>query len=356
MAEEPPGEKTEDPTPKRKEEAREEGQVAKSQEFNQAFTLLGSFLVLYFLMTGIMHSVEQRLVESFTLREAPTMTPNEGYELLFEYMVFMADLIAPVLVASAAVGALVGFIQVGPMFNFKVIQPEISKLDPIKGLKNIFSLQTLVELAKSIAKAAGIAYIAYGQVSQHWQQLVRLTHQGLQPGLALVANLVFQVAIRVIIFLVIIGILDLAYQRWEHYRNLKMTKKEVEEERKEMEGDPQLRQKRREKQREMSFNRMMADMEDADVVVTNPVHVAVALKYDLEEMEAPVVLAKGEGHLARRIKDKAEELDIAVVEKPSLARALFSTTELGEQIPVDLYEAVAEVLAFVFKQEDRYQQ
>jgi len=355
MPEEPPGEKTEDPTPKRKEEAREEGQVAKSQEFNQAFTLLGSFLVLYFLMGSIIHSIEQRMMESFTLNQAPTMSPADGYNLIMDYIVFIADLVAPIMIASAVVGAFVGFIQVGPMFNFTIIQPEFSKLDPIKGLKNIFSLQSLVELAKSVAKAAGIFYIAYSQIRASWPQLVRLTHQGLEPGLLLLANLIFQIAIRIIIFLIFLGLADLAYQRWDHYQNLKMTKQEVKEERKEREGDPQIKQERKQRQREMSVNRMMKEMEEADVVVTNPVHVAVALKYDLEEMEAPVVLAKGEGHIARRIKDKAEEFGIATVEKPPLARALNSSTEIGEQIPVELYEAVAEVLAFVFEQEKRYQ-
>ncbi|SDL74274.1 flagellar biosynthesis protein FlhB [Halarsenatibacter silvermanii] len=355
MPEEPPGEKTEDPTPKRKEEAREEGQVAKSQEFNQAFTLLGSFLVLYVLMESIIHSLEYRLNEAFTMHEAPVMSPSDGYNIVMDYMIFVADLVAPIMIASAVVGGLAGFIQVGPLMNFGIIQPEFSKLDPIKGLKNIFSLQTLVELAKSLAKAAGIAYITYSQISQRWPQLVRLTHQGLEPGLALLANLIVHIAIRIILFLIFLGILDLAYQRWDHYQDLKMTKQEVKEERKEREGDPQIKQERKQRQREMSVNRMMSDMEEADVVVTNPVHVAVALKFDLEEMEAPIVVAKGEGHLAQRIKEKAEELDIIIEEKPSLARALNSTTEIGEQIPVELYEAVAEILAFVFREEGKYQ-
>ena len=356
MPEEPPGEKTEDPTPKRKEEAREEGQVAKSQEFNQAFTLLASFMVLYFLMDHIIQSIEYRMVESFSLHKAPSLSPADGYNVIMDYIVFIADLVAPIMIASAIAGGLVGFIQVGPMFNFKIIQPELSKIDPIKGVKNIFSLQTLVELAKSLAKAAGIAYITYSQIRQYWPQLVRLTGQGLEPALLFLGNLIFQIAIRIIIFLIAIGVADLIYQRWEHYQELKMTKQEVKEERKEREGDPELNQKRKEKQRELSMNRMMSEMEDADVVVTNPTHIAVALKYDLEEMEAPVLLAKGEGHVARRIKEKAKELDIIIREKPSLARALYSTTEIGQQIPVDLYEAVAEVLAFVFQQEDRYQQ
>jgi len=351
--EEPIGEKTEEPTPKRLEKAREEGQVAKSQEFGAAFTLLASFLTLYFLFGSMMHSLQNRVTSYLTLSEIPEMSEGAGYYELMDNIVYIADLVAPIMIASAVVGGIVNFLQVGPMLNAKIIQPDFTKLDPIKGLKNLFSLKSLFELVKSILKAVVITAIAYNQVRQRWTALISLSHQGLEPGLLLVADLIVTIAIQVLIFLVILGVADLLYQRWEHHKNLMMTKQEVKEERKEMEGDPEIRQKRRQKQREMSVNRMMSSMKEADVVITNPTHIAVALKYEMEEMEAPLVIAKGEGHLARRIKERAKELEIPIVENKSLAQALNKMAEIGQEIPVDLYQVVAEVLAYVYQQEKR---
>lgn len=348
------GEKTEQPTPKRIEKAREEGQVAKSQEFNSAFTLLGSFLVLYYLFGGMLEEIQLKMLESLSLTAAPDLTPGDGYYLIMDHIIFIAELVAPVMIASAVIGGVVSFIQVGPMLNLKIIQPKFEKLDPIKGAKNILSLKSLVEMAKSIAKATVISYIAYQQVNKHWSKLTSLSHQGLEPGLLFLADMIFQIAIRILVFMVILGIIDLIYQRWDHNKKLMMTKQEVKEERKEMEGDPHVKSKRRQIQKEMSVNRMMSAMEEADVVITNPTHVAIALKYKLDEMDAPVVIAKGEGYVAQKIKEKAKELDVITVENKPLARALNSTTEIGQKIPADLFQAVAEILAFVYQENQKY--
>ncbi|MFW5873458.1 MAG: flagellar biosynthesis protein FlhB [Bacillota bacterium] len=354
MADQPMGEKTEEPTPKRIEKAREEGQVAKSQEFNAAFTLLASFLVLFYLFGDIMDSIKLKMIESLKLSSVPNITPGDGYYLVMDHIIFIARLVSPMMIASALIGAIVSFLQVGPMFNVSIIQPKFEKLDPIKGAKNILSIKSLVELVKSMAKAIVITFIAYWQISNRWENLISLSHQGLEPGLLYLGDLIFQIAIRVLIFLIILGIFDLIYQRWDHHKKLMMTKQEVKEERKEMEGDPQLKSKRRQIQREMSVNRMMSAMEEADVVITNPTHIAVALKYELDEMDAPEVIAKGEGYIAEKIKNKADELGIIQVENKSLARALNATTEIGQKIPGDLYQAVAEVLAFVYKENEKY--
>lgn len=354
MADNPTGQKTEEPTPKRKEEAREEGNVAKSQELNQAFTLMGSFFLLYILFAGMMNSLLNKVTSLLTLSSLPTFGIDEAYSLLMENIYFVARLVAPIMLASAIMGAVINFIQVGPLFTGKSMVPKFSNIDPIKGAKKIFSLKTLMELIKSLLKISAITLIAYIYLKKYLFKLTTVSQQGIRPGLVMLGTLIFRIATAIIIFLIVLGIIDYIYQRWEYKRNLKMTKYEVKQERKEREGDPLYKQKRREKQREFSLNRMMAKMEEADVVITNPTHIAVALKYDLEDMTAPVILAMGEGYVANKIKEKARELEIEIVENKAVARTLNEIGEIGEEIPSELYEAVAEILAYVYKQDNKY--
>ncbi|MFW5992483.1 MAG: flagellar biosynthesis protein FlhB [Halanaerobiaceae bacterium] len=347
--ENPTGEKTEEPTPKRKREAREEGQVAKSRELSQAFTLLGSFLVLFFLFANMLSSLQVKISGLLSLKETPLVNPDTGFDILMENIFFIVRLVAPIMLASAVTGLVINFIQVGPLFSTKSMQPKFSNINPISGFKNIFSMKTLVELIKSLFKAGAIAVIAYIYIKGIWTDLITMPRQGIEPALVLIGDLIFRIGITIITFLVVVGIADFIYQKWEHLKNLKMTKYEVKQERKEMEGDPEIKSKRKEKQRQFSLNRMMSEMEDADVVITNPTHIAVAIKFDIETMEAPVVAAKGEGFIAEKIKEKAEELGIEIRENKPLARALLETTEIGEEIPTDLYQAVAEILAFIYR-------
>ncbi|MFW5984687.1 MAG: flagellar biosynthesis protein FlhB [Halanaerobiaceae bacterium] len=349
MPDDAPGEKTEEPTPKRRREAREEGQVAKSQELNQAFTLLTGFLILFFLFGNVIFSLQQHMAEFLRFDNLPRMSPENFVNMTLENLMFLVQTALPIMGGVALAGLVINFVQVGPLLSLKAMQPKFSNIDPIKGFNNIFSLKTLMELAKSLLKAGGIVVIAFLYISQSWTKLVTMPDQGLKPALVGLAYLIFRIGISIIIYLIFLGVLDFAYQRWEYYRNLKMTKYEVKQERKEQEGDPQLKSRRKEKQRQMSLNRMMTAMEEADVVITNPTHIAVALKYELDEMEAPVLIAKGEGFIARKIKEKARELDVEIVEDKPLARTLNKTTEIGEQIPEDLYQAVAEILAFIYK-------
>lgn len=354
MADNPTGEKTEDPTPKRKREAREEGNVSKSQDLSQAFTLFGSFLVLYFLFGNMFTSLQGKLRQLISLKSIPNLTPNNFFQLLMENIIYIIKLVFPVMIASAVTGLVINFIQIGPLFTGKTLQPKLQNIDPVSGFNNIFSLKTIVELIKSLLKVIVIIIIAYIYIKGFWFDLLTMTKQGLTPSLILLGNLIFRIATAIIIFLVVLGIGDYVYQRWEHFKELKMTKHEVKQERKEREGDPQLKQRRKEKQRQMSMNRMISAMEDADVVITNPTHIAVVLQYELDEMDAPVLVAKGEGFMARKIKEKARELEIEIVENKSLARALNKSTEIGEKIPADLYQAVAEVLAFIYKNDNKF--
>ncbi|MEJ6950232.1 flagellar biosynthesis protein FlhB [Natronospora cellulosivora (SeqCode)] len=348
MPDGPSGEKTEKPTPRRLEKAKEEGQLAKSQELNSAFTLLASFFTLYFLFANIIQSLSEKMTSFLSLSTLPAINLDNSYTILIDLILFIARVSAPVMIASAILGAFINLVQVGPRFSTKLIQMKFSKINPIEGAKRLFSLKSLIELIKSLLKATIILFLTYNQIMSAWPELILLSGQGFEPALIFVANLIFRIAVNIIIFLIILGIVDYVYQRWEFMRNLMMTKQEVKEEYKEMEGDPHVKSQRRQIQREMSMNRMMASVEDADVVITNPTHIAVALKFDLESMEAPVVLAKGEGFIAQKIKEVAKEAEIEIVENKPLARALNATTEIGEEIPADLYQAVAEVLAYLY--------
>ena len=354
MADNSTGQKTEEPTPKRKREAREKGQVAKSQELNQAFTLLASFSMLYILFSGMMDSLTMEVTSYLDFDTVVNLDIASSYNILMEAIFYVASLVVPVMLASAIMGIVINFSQVGPLFTGESLKPKLDSLNIIKGFGKLFSIKSLVEMVKSVLKIIIIAVIAYIYLRNSITDLITMTEQGLYPALMLIGNLIFKAAVAITIFLVGVGVFDFIYQKWEHKRNLKMTKYEVKQERKEMEGDPQLKQKRKEKQRQMSVNRMMSEVENADVVITNPTHIAVALEFDIKDMDAPKVIAKGEGYVALKIKEKAKELDIEIVENKPLARSLNKMCEIDDFIPEELFEAVAEILAYVYKKENRY--
>ena len=348
------GERTEKPTPRRLQKAREEGQVARSQELANAFTLLASFLTLSFLFERIMDAMARQMRASFTMRSIPELTIESAFTLLMGRLFYIASLLAPLLLATAVVGLMIGFLQAGFLFVPKLVLPKLNRINPISGFKRLFSMRSLLELGKSVAKIIIIALLSYNQLKSSWPLLLTTIQQGLEPALLLIVKIIFRVAVNIIIFFVVLGVADFAYQKYDHMKNLRMTKYEVKQEYKEQEGDPQIKSRRRQKQLQMSLNRMIKALQEADVVITNPTHVAVALKYDIDTMEAPVVVAKGEGYMALRIIEKAREFGIEIVQTPPLARALNSSTEIGQEIPVELYQAVAEVLAFVYRSSRRY--
>lgn len=350
MADDGTGEKTEEPTSKRKDEAREEGNVAKSQEIGQAFTLLASFMFLYFLMQQIFFGVLNNIKYYFSDLIIKPLTIDMSFNILYESFSSVVEIVFPIMLASAAAGILANFLQIGALFTTDPLIPDLKKIDPIKGAKNLFSLKSFVEFLKSLFKLAVIAVIAYNFLMNNLDIFEKSLNQGLNESLMAVAALISKMAFAIIAALIILGVLDLLYQRWQHNKDLKMSKYEVKQERKEMEGDPMIKQQRKQKQREMSMNRMMSAVEDADVVVTNPTHIAVGLEYDMDEMDAPVVTAKGEDFIAQKIKEKAREAEVKIIENKPLARSLNKTTEIGDQVPVELYQAVAEILAEIFQE------
>ncbi|MFP4198011.1 MAG: flagellar biosynthesis protein FlhB [Halanaerobium sp.] len=349
MADNGTGEKTEEPTPKRRRDAREKGNVAKGKELSQAFTLLASFMFLYFLMQQLFFGILDQIQYYFKNLIVEPFTIDIAFNILYDAFFAVIESIYPIMIVTAAAGILVNFLQVGALFTTKPLVPDLKKVDPIKGAKNIFSLKGFVELLKSLFKLTVIALISYQFLMSNLEIFEKSINQGLSQSLVAIADLISRMAFAIIAALIFLGVLDLLYQRWQHTKDLKMSKYEVKQERKEMEGDPMIQQQRKQRQREMSMNRMMSSVKDADVVITNPTHIAVALEYDLKEMEAPIVVAKGEDFIAQKIKEKAREAEVEIIENKPLARSLNKMTEIGDQVPVELYQAVAEILAGIFQ-------
>ncbi|WP_027338707.1 flagellar biosynthesis protein FlhB [Halonatronum saccharophilum] len=343
------GEKTEKATPKKKKEAREEGQVASSKELNSAFTLLTVFLIMYFLMSYILKEMidftTKVLVHYFDMQ----LSIRNFHNLIIEIGFFSLRLLLPVMIGVAFVGVMVSLLQVGVLFTPKVIQPKLSKINPISGFKRLFSKRTLVEFLKSMIKITVVGYTAYLVIMGYVDDIILLLNTGLSNALNIIGNISFSLAMRVSMVFIVVGIADFIYQKWQHEEDLKMTKQEVKEERKQVEGSPEIKSKRRQKQQEMAMSRMMQDVPDATVVITNPTHIAIAVKFNMDEMDVPLVVAKGQDEVAQRIKEIAKENDVEVVEEKPLARALYKIVDVGDEIPMEFYQAIAEILAYIYQ-------
>ncbi len=342
-------EKTEEPTPKKKQEAREEGQVASSKELNTAFTLLFSFVVLYFWMAHIIKEIIRFMTKVLVQYFDMQLSIYNFHTLLIEVMLFILKLIFPIMLVVTFVGVFITYLQIGPLFSTKVLKPKFSKLNPIQGFKQLFSKRSLVELVKSLLKITIVGSIAYLTIKESSNKFVLLMTSGIKNTLNLIGVTSYSLAMKISAVFIVLGIADLFYQKWEHKENLKMTKHEVKEERKHSEGSPEVKSQRKKKKQEMAMSRMMQEIPDASVVVTNPTHIAVAIKFDMDGMEVPIVVAKGQGEVAQRIKEIAREHEVEIVEEKPLARALYKLVDIGGEIPPDLYQAVAEILAYVYQ-------
>ncbi|MDE7269535.1 MAG: flagellar biosynthesis protein FlhB [Acetatifactor sp.] len=350
----PGGEKTEPATEKKLSDARKEGQVAKSREIANGVGLLALFLILRF-WVGVMST---QLLSGFSLiyeRISDTVRFWRGYmpqndiKLVFREMLLrVVIIIGPILIIGFLVAFICDVAQVKWKPTSKPMQPKLSKMNPLSGLKKIISLNSLVELVKSIAKIGLIVYICYNYLKDKWRLLFFLYDMPLLQALQLIATTVTDLGIRVSALYMIIAGADYIYQKVKFARDMRMTKQEIKDEYKQAEGDPQIRGKIRQRMREASQRRMMQDLPRADVVITNPTHYAVAIKYDPEVADAPLVLAKGEDYLAAKIKEVARENHVEIVENKPLARMLYANVDVGQAVPPELYQAVAEVLAFVY--------
>lgn len=350
----PGGEKTEPATEKKLNDARKEGQVAKSKEVGNAASLLALFLILK-LWVG--HMGQQFLqIFSDVYQRIPGATANwSGYLpendmlAIFRHMMLeILYIIAPILATAFVIAFVCDIAQVKWKVTGKPLRPKFSKISPVSGFKRIFSPNSLVELVKSIAKIGLVVYVAYSYLQDKWQYLFLLYDMPLLQAIQLIGQLVTDLGMRIAMVYIVIAAVDYIYQRFKFAKDMRMTKQEIKDEYKQQEGDPQVKGKIRQKMQEASRRRMMQSLPQADVVITNPTHYAVAIKYDPEVADAPIVIAKGEDYLARKIKEIAKENNVEIVENKPLARMLYANVEVGQAVPPELYQAVAEVLAFVY--------
>ena len=349
-------EKTEKATPKKRQKARDEGQVAKSQEVSTAAMLIFGFSALSIFGGMIMGMLLDLLNYGFglvsVLREDFTQEHIARHVAWgFGRIILIA---LPIFFITLLVGIIINIWQVGWNPTLKPLRPKFSKLNPIKGFKKIFGLQALVNFAKSLLKLILIGSVVYVLIMNEVDVIPALFDVPFGDALSFIAALMIRVGITIGVLFIFIAILDMAYTKWKHEKDLRMSKHEVKEEWKQMEGNPQIKGKIRQKMREASMRRMMQGLPQADVIITNPTHYAVALKYDMFGLGgAPVLIAKGVDFLAKRIREVAIEHDIPIVENPPLARAIYDDVELEQEIPEELYVAVAEIMAYVFKLKNR---
>lgn len=343
------GEKTEKATPQKRQESKRKGQVAKSQEVPAALIMVGGIMLLSFLGSWMLDQILAMFRISLTQYIGWEWTPK-NVRTLFEQMTINAmTLMAPIMGAALIFGVLGNFIQIGAMFTTEPLKAQLSRLNPIQGAKKIFAVRALVELAKSLAKIAVIGYAAFSVLWSEKEELFLLSQKSIPYALSFVGGLTLKMALVAAVILLILAIFDYMYQKYEFEKGIKMSKQDIKDEYKKAEGDPLIKQKIKDRQRSMSMNRMIQDLPSADVLITNPTHYAVAIKYDAETMEAPTVIAMGKDHLALKIKEKAKEFDIVIMENKPLARALYAQVEVGDAVPEDLFMAVAEVLAYIYR-------
>ena len=341
------GDKTEEPTPKKRQDARKKGQVARSQELNTAFVLLIGFLVLRVLWEYIYGNIAEYSIYIYSHLAQSTTT--EGItELFIGIMIVLAKTVLPVMLAILIIGLGINLFQVGIMFSAERIEFKLENLNPINGFGRIFSKRSLVELAKSIFKIIVIGYFLYLYLKDQIPLVPQFIFFDLPQSLATAADIIFTMAFQVVGVIMLMAAADYAYQRWQMTQDLMMSKQEVKDEYKQTEGDPQIKGKIKQKQRQMAMQRMMSEVPKADVIVTNPTHLAVALKYS-KGMVAPLVVAKGQDIVAERIKQIARENHVMIVENKPVARALYQAVEVGGVVPAELYQAVAEILAYVYR-------
>lgn len=349
MAEETSGqEKTEEPTARRLQDAREKGDIARSMEVPSAAVLLASLLTLYLLNDFNMHTYSTVLRYYLGHLHSIKLLPDQLGPLSRQGLWFVLLLCGPLMLAVVLVGLLGNFVQFGFLFSTEKLVPKFSNISPIEGIKRMFSMQMLVNTLKSFAKVILVGYVSYHEVMVALPQINPLMDQSAWQIGAFVGKISFNIFLKAALVLSVLAALDYAFQRYDFKKKMRMTKQELKEEAKQTEGDPHVKGRIRSIQMEMARRRMMEEVPKADVVITNPTRLAVALKYDSVAMAAPVVVAKGAGVIAHRIKELAKENGIPLVEDKPLARALFKAVKLNEAIPENLFQAVAEVLAYVY--------
>lgn len=344
------GEKTEKATPKKRQDARKKGQVLKSQDVTAAFVLLILFLFLYMFAPTMIESIfgflnqafqKNMLIESLTVETVMKMYSDSLKE--------MAKILLPFMLIAVVGAIAANYLQFGFLFTMESMKLDLKKIDPIKGIKRIISVRAIVNLLKSLLKISFIGTVTTVVIWMNLEEVLSLSFQSPWDTLTTVAKLTGMMGIAASIVLVLIALFDYFYEKYEYEKQLKMSKQDIKDEYKNSEGDPKIKSKIKQRQREMAMRRMMQEIPNADVVITNPTHFAIALKYDEQNMDAPTVVAKGTDFIAQKIKLIAKENDVVMVENRPLARAMYDQVEIGQQVPEEFFKAVAEILAYVYR-------
>ena len=349
MAEDDGQEKNEDPTPRKRQKSREDGQVAKSIEVTSVAVLFFAVAAIHFSCKFSYDNLQRIFYDSFHFG---VLTDFSIKSFLFDFYAivkYSALAVTPILIAVFLAGLLSNLAQVGFFISWKAIEPKGNKINPLKGFGRLFSMKSVFELIKSILKISIIFFLTYLAVMSEEKNLLRLYDNDVENILLFILTVSFKIFVWVLIAMLILSIMDYLYQKWDFEQKLKMSKQEVKDEMKQTEGDPHVKSRIRQLQAEAARNRMMSEVPNADVVVTNPTHFAIAIKYDQFVMSAPAVVAKGAGRIAQRIKEIALKEGVPIIEQPELARNLFKIVDIGDSIPPDFFQTVAELLAQVYR-------
>ncbi len=342
-------EKTEKATPKKRQDSRKKGQVPKSQDVNTGFLLLMVFGLLFLMGGRLKETLTGIFQHSFQEYITWEVTENQVYTVFVETLLEVSKVVIPLMGIAIIAGLTSNFLQVGVMFTGEPLKMDLKKLDPIQGAKKIFSVRALVELVKSLLKISLIGTITFSIIWLNKDHMLMVSQTSVEGALAFFGRTAVIMGLASALALLLLSVLDYSYQRFDHEKNIRMSKQDVKDEHKNMEGDPQIKSKIKEKQRQMSASRMMSEVPNADVVITNPTHYAIAVKYDEDKSDAPYVVAKGVDFLALKIKETAKMHDVITVENRPLARALYQHSEIDQSIDEQFYKAVAEILAYVYQ-------
>lgn len=348
MREIPEGNKTEKATPKRRQDERKKGNIFKSKDISSALGVLAVFGALSLLWNYMFSHISANFTRFFQGFDSVTTLTGSAHIYLSIFAVQVLILSLPLLCVAMVSEIAINALQSRLNISFKQLKPDFKRLDPIKGMKRVISLRSLVELAKSILKIIIVGTVVYIEIKGNLPNFMRLSEVGLGQSFGWILKAIVNVALKAGVAMLLLGILDYLYQWWEYERKLMMSKQEIKDEYKQTEGDPLFRSYLKERQRKSAMRRMMQNVKEADVVIKNPTHYAVAIKYDDKKAGAPLVIAKGQDHLALKIIAEAEAHEILVTENPPLARGLYQAVDIGREIPAEYYQAVAEVLVFVY--------
>ncbi|MFC8575212.1 flagellar biosynthesis protein FlhB, partial [Heyndrickxia sporothermodurans] len=335
--------------PKKRQDAKKKGQTAKSQDINTAVGLLAVFLFLLFGSSFIGNHIFNFFRSSFQHLLLVDLTENNFHVLVVEVLKEIAIVLGPILLVAFIAAIVSNFAQIGLLFSPESIAPKLEKLDPIKGFKRIFSMRAIVELLKSILKILFVGVVTFIVLWTRIDEVLGLSYKSVGDAVKVIINLALQMGVAASIALLFLAVFDFLYQKFDFEKNIRMSKQDIKDEYKNSEGDPLIKSKIKQRQREMAMRRMMQEVPKADVIITNPTHFAICLKYDENKQDAPYVIAKGVDFVAEKIKKIAKEHEIIMVENRPLARALYDQTEIGDAIPEEFFKVVAEILAYVYR-------